>query len=411
MKRGFSIVEIILAMAVLLIIAQTATVTVLNGFGANTKDETNLKNNILNKNTLEQYISTRNIGLTLSGVENIQKFTSGIGNTLFVYLTNWRKPVAKRGNWATASILGSINLSGGADGGKTIIWDSYYFGTRLNAKPDFNVFNISNGTTINTVSNYSGAGKTFGIALDGNYAYLATSDNAAEFRIVDITNISAPVSAGTINISPKAAGIDVVSDKSNRGLILTANLLYSINTTNKITPTSYGNVAIVGTGRQLCVNGNYLYVSTSSTTREIQIFDLGTSTPSNVGQFDLPGGNDALSINCLGNYLATGLSDGTLIMLNATNPTNLSVGSSLAVGGSINAIDHSDDNTLLFLATSNSTMEFQVIDISNHLTPSRIGSVNLAGDALGISYNIAEDTVIIGNSDNSNEFYFIKSGP
>jgi len=410
MKKGFSIIEIILAMAILLIIVQTATVTVLNGFGANIRDENNLQNNIANKNVLENYITTRNVGITMSGVDNIQKFSSSVGNTLFVYLSNWRKPISKRGNWATATIIGSINLSGGNDGGETVTRDTNYFGTRLNAGPDLSTYSIGGGTTVNTVSSYSNSGKTNGIALDGNYAYLATSDNGGEFQIVNISNLSSPTASGILNISPNAAGLDMVSDKTDRALMLTGSLLYSINTSNKTSPASYGSVAVVATGRELCVNGNYVYVTSTSDTREIQIYSIGTSVPTSAGQLDISGNSDALSITCMGNNLAVGLADGTLMIINASNPTSLSVGSTFASGGAINAIDHSDDNSILFLATSNGTMEFQAIDISNLESLSRLGGVNLAGNAMGVAYNIAEDTVIIGDADNSNEYYFIKAG-
>ena len=146
MKKGFSIIEIILAMTILLIIVQTATVTVLNGFGANIRDENNLKNNVVNKNNLENYISTRNVGITMSGVDNVQKFTSSVGNTLFVYLSNWKKPIKKRGNWGAPTIIGSIDLSGGNDGGETATRDTYYFGTRRNASPDLSTYSITGGT-------------------------------------------------------------------------------------------------------------------------------------------------------------------------------------------------------------------------------------------------------------------------
>lgn len=116
---------------------------------------------------------------------------------------------------------------------------------------------------------------SFAVEAFGSYAYFAGSYHG-HFRIVDISNINAPVETGlTYNVLGTAYQIGIWG---NYAFVPSNNdTLYAIDITNKTAPTVINKINLGSQGLGICLANDYAYVSTGN---GIKIVDV--SNPSNM---------------------------------------------------------------------------------------------------------------------------------
>jgi hypothetical protein len=124
--------------------------------------------------------------------------------------------------------------------------------------------------------------KAYGLYATTSYIYLATSKNMV--RILN-PNLS---DAGYFDVGNDIG--DTVYVSGSVGYATSGTTLYACNLAGSLNPApQLATTTIAGTSKRIIVVGNYLYVATSSTTKQLQIFDItnvGTGTISFVGELN-----------------------------------------------------------------------------------------------------------------------------
>src|SRR5258708_15140921 len=123
----------------------------------------------------------------------------------------------------------------------------------------------------------------FAVAVNGNFAYVATDQSTAQFRVIDVTTKTAPVSSSTINLGVTA---NDVTFNGTTAYIGTANnvssgelLLY--NVTTPTAPVALGNYEIGGNVTRVALdtaNPNYVVLATAVAAKQAIIVNVSVPT-------------------------------------------------------------------------------------------------------------------------------------
>jgi prepilin-type N-terminal cleavage/methylation domain-containing protein len=330
------------------------------------------------------------------------------------YLTNFRKIInVVSGNWSNVIQPAILNFLSSENSLKVQTVGDYAYAIRSTGSQRLSIVNISDsanpvlvgqlGTQVQNPNN---------IFVSGNYAYLTGTQNTNELIIADVSNPSSPSVAGSFNTPGSGDGQSIFVTGNTGYMIISSQgsnpTFYVLNLTNKSSVSQMAGIAVANSPREIVVDGNYAYVSTTSNSRELEVININNpSAPSIVGFLNLPSNDDAITISKIDDYLFIGQGS-NLRIINVSNPVSPILTSTLAMGGTINdiSINHYVDGQYLFIATSNSAREFQVVDVSNPSTPSVIGFYDVLGNnpLLGVAYNEGLNLAVGVGSSNDEEF-------
>lgn len=356
-------------------------------------------------------VLTKQITVTVSwppqftGVSNISQS---------MYLTNWDRFVAVLGNWAIPSTQSSVNVAGSV----TIVGlryvGNYAFAITSSGSNNFIVFDVTNLASPVQVTTLSLPGTLNYISIAGNFAYVTSSSNSQELSIVDISNPLSPVST-PLNLSGNDDARNSYIDQSNNRLYVirsnSSNPELSVFSTSAAPSlVSLGDYNTTDTLNEISVQGNYAFVASTNNSREIQI--LNVTNPASIslsGTLNLSGTTDGVRSRAFGgNRLIITRSDGSTLLYNSTNPLSISLISTYSAGGAVNDLSLGNSNQYIFMATSNSAREFQVVNITTEASPVLLGSLNLSGNLNGLEYDAADDRVYTGGSSANPEFLILR---
>jgi len=372
MRKGFGIIEVIVAMGIFIIVASTGVVTVLHSFSANRISEDTTEATLYSQEGLEAGRSIRNndwnnltpgtYGLSntggswsFSGTSNTSgKFTrqiiisqvtrdangninpvgapgdvdpdtfhinskvtwtaySGKLNTVDVqaWLTYWKKNTFA--GWINPNQQTSFDLPGGQDAYAVRVQGNYAYVLTNSASENFIAVDISGLPNLFVASTFSISENPFDIAISGSYAYTSSRDNNAELQIVNISDPLSPSLAGSLNVPGIADGQGVFSVGSTVYLVRASSSndeFIIINASNPSSPTPIGSLDLGASGNEVFVSGNYAYIASSSDSQELQVIDISNpTTPSNIGSYNLTGSADALTITGFANIVIIGRSN------------------------------------------------------------------------------------------------------
>lgn len=130
--------------------------------------------------------------------------------------------------------------------------------------------------------------KTNGIFGEPGYAYLATDNHTKEIEIIDLN--AHPYSEAGWFDAPGNGNGNAISVFGSIGYMISANKFYTFNLSSKSgdrgLPLNNNHVlTLAGTGTKIQVNGSYAYVSTTSSSTQLQIINISDPTnPTVVGQ-------------------------------------------------------------------------------------------------------------------------------
>lgn len=196
-----------------------------------------------------------------------------------------------RADWCSPNLsIASLDLpKQGVANAISAIEGRVFAGTGDNASGvSYATVNIANtNPPIATISGTYDGYKTNSIFGEANYAYLATDNNAKEIEIINLT--TNPYSeAGYFNAPGNGNGNSIYV-AGNVGYMTSANTFYTFDLTSKAGARSVlGSTTLTGTGVKTFVLGSYAYVALASTT-QLQILDISNaSSPTVVGQVQLP---------------------------------------------------------------------------------------------------------------------------
>lgn len=350
---------------------------------------------------------------------------------LNTYLTNWKKAIV--GNWAIPALDSSLDLTiansgaNAANGLSLALSGNYiYLGRANSAGTELFSLDVSNTASPTLCANCQRelGGDVNDIVINGNYAYIASTNNSQELQII---NISSPTLLSTAALTSfnLTAGNSGNANADAIALGISGSNLYMIrNGGNEFikfdistpsSPTLIGtNAGLTGTPTGMVIVGNYALVTSDDNAAEVQVINLTTLARDAV--FDLNSGNNpanAISItNAGGNRILVGrVSSGApeLYSIDISNPTSLVLKSTFEIGADVISISYG--NNLIFLGTSEATNDFLVLNGANlDSLPAlpAFGSLNIATAPREVLYDTGMDRVFTADANSSSEFLIIK---
>lgn len=329
--------------------------------------------------------------------------------TLVTRLTNWLVSVGI-GNWANATTTTSMDFAGNNDGLRIKVSGNYAYVVRNNGTPDFLVIDVTDPANPTLAGSLNLTGVPTDIAVSGNYAYVTNTSNTQELQIIDISNPLAPSVAGTYDASGNTNANGVFANGTTVYIVRTSGAADEFLVVDASVPASVvlvGSVDLGATGNEVAVVGSYAYVASGNNAQELQVVDISTpATPQLVGSLNLAGNTDALTVAAFGTTVVIGQGN-NLYTVDVASPTAPAQLGSIGTGGVVNDISIEPGNTYAFIADSNTSGEFQVIDMTTLSAPSIFGLINIptASALFGVAYDTVKDRVYAVGSTDTQEFF------
>lgn len=368
----------------------------------------------------------KQITSTVTWQQNAQRSGSV---SLTSYLTNWRGTV----KGAAPSLIACSNLdvanssNEAADGISIATAGNYlYLGRQNNSGYEFFIFDVTTPSSPTLLSKLATGDTANGVAVKGNYAYIASSDNAGELTVIDISNPSVPTIATKFDLTAGNSGnansdaLAVLVDSGNYLYLTRAasagKEFYVFDISTPTAPTIAGSIDLNGDIKAIGKIGNYVYGASSDNTQEFQVIDVTTpSSPAMVASLNLNEGAtqpDALSIAIGSNTVYLGR-DGSaapeFYIIDVTTPASPVIKSTLDIGTHIlQSMDYDDSAKFVFFAnTAPGAEDYQVIDVTDPLNPALLNNLNLNGTPYKLVYSSAKDAVMIASGYDSCELQII----
>ena len=336
------------------------------------------------------------------------------------------------GDWCNPSlVLQALDLEGqGITTGLSAVQEHAYATTGNNASGHalYSV-DITNPTPPTLPSASQGAfydptpqRKTYGLFATPSYIY-ATTDHTG--ITVDVINATTLTHTGSYNPGGNVNGVSVYVS-GTIGYVTSATKLYAFNLGASMSaPPTLVSMPIAGVGNRVVVVGNYAYVATNNTTKQLQIFDISnilSGSMPEVGSINLGNSRGAVDVyvDSLGNYayLATTYASPDFFVI------DLATKSSPTVVGTYTTSSNMDPKGVTVISQDNRAIIvgsgadlYQVLNISVPSSPARCSpQISFPGvsSITAISSVIESDgdaySYLLTN-DASKEFQMIQGGP
>ncbi|MDD3862043.1 MAG: prepilin-type N-terminal cleavage/methylation domain-containing protein [Candidatus Gracilibacteria bacterium] len=229
------------------------------------------------------------------------------------------------------------------------------------------------------------------VIVDGNYAYMTVSDNSTGLQIVNISNKSAPSITSTLNVGGKGRYINKIGDVVYVGVGKNTAGMAAVRVSNPASPSLASTIGSSAYRNRADKTGDYLYIPFEKNSGSLWIYRViisgGSSTVQSVRNINFGDAIRYILIN--GSYAYLGLYDDYtgFKILSLADPTNPQTVGSLQVGEEVNAIGI--DGNIAYLGTENSTNSLRIVNISNPASPVQISALDVGGEI--------KDLVISGN--------------
>jgi formylglycine-generating enzyme required for sulfatase activity len=224
------------------------------------------------------------------------------------------------------------------------------------------------------VGGYDTAGNAYGVAVAGNYAYVA--DYAAGLQVIDIGTPANPQRVGGYDTVGWALGVAV---SGNYAYVADyAAGLQVINISNPANPQRGGGYNTTGYALGVAVSGNYAYVADDAA--GLQVINISNpANPQRVGGYDTTG--YAYGVAVSGNYAYVADDAAGLQVIDISNPANPQRVGGYDTAG--NALGVAVSGNYAYVADGSAGLE--VIDINNPANPQRVGGYDTAGSARAVA--------------------------
>jgi type II secretory pathway pseudopilin PulG len=240
------------------------------------------------------------------------------------------------------------------------------------------------------VGDAAGTEDALDVFVSGNYAYLA---DATILRIYDISTPTAPVAMGTYTAAGNINSVYVSGNFAYIATSSTSSEFRVVNVTNKSSPVQAATVDVTGAaaGNSIYVDGTFAYLgranSTTAGTNEFVILNITTPTaPTTSGSLNLS--NAVNSIYVSGNfaYVATSITTAELTIINITNKAAPAQAGVYEASGTSIGTDVHGNGTTIYLGKANNTSggEFFIINAANAASPTLVGTYEVGGNANGV---------------------------
>lgn len=182
---------------------------------------------------------------------------------------------------ATSTLVSTFNLPG-VSGAGAVGWSvlysggKVYIGTKRASGPEFHVVDVSNPAAPLSLGSFEVNADVNAIQVNGRFAYLATSDDAAEMKILEIADPASIAAAGAYNAAGAGDGLS---------LWLYGNILYLgreggspqfaiLDVSSPASITLLGAATINADVLGVRVRDNLAFLGTSDANSEFQVWDV-----------------------------------------------------------------------------------------------------------------------------------------
>lgn len=359
---------------------------------------------------------------------------------LVTYLTDWQKvTVPPSYLWSNPGADSVFDLTVANSGNNTAdaisiayLSNYTYLGRTNSGGSELIAMDVNNTTAPSIAGRRDLNGNPNAIVTYSNYAYIASTDNASELQIVDISN------PATINQAGKLTSVDltVANSGSNTAdamaLAVDGSYLYmarnggdEILIFNLANPAAPGNPvgrtsALVGVPSDIAISGNYAYVTTDDNSTELQVFNITNKTaPTRVGVLNINNGDqnaNGLSVAVISstNVLVGRQASGgapELYSINVSAPSAPAISSTMEIGSDVRDIHFDAVLKHAFLATSDAGNDFKVIDIQSAPAlpaPPPYGQLNIGNGPQRLVYDPVKNRCFVASSDDAQELQILK---
>ena len=313
--------------------------------------------------------------------------------------------------WACPEQKAEIDLAGNTTARAVyVVGSTMYLGTATNAGgPEFFLYDVTTASSPTLIGSLEVGADVNDLVVSGSFAYLATSANASELRVVSLAVPSTPMSVGVYNAAGNTDG-QAVNISGSTVLLAQDGTLYSLDVTVPALPALNGSVALGGNGYRIeMYTATYAYVACGNNAAEVQIVNFSTATPSIAGAIDVPGTSDGRGLWIKGTILFVALDSGTgdgIFVYDISSPTAPVFLDSLSLGQSSYAVTADNDEDFAFGSTNKNGEELKIIDTTTTSAIQLSGVLNLLNGFVNDLY-FANDTVYIANAYNGGEAVII----
>lgn len=349
-------------------------------------------------------------------------------------LTYWQREVLLM-NWTSSTIASSFNLTVANSGNETADGKSIYFAnnklyfTRVNSGgSEFYIFDVSDPSNPSILGRRDLNGTPNDVVVVGNYAYLASTDNKTELQIVNVGDPSTIQNAGNLTSVDLTVANSGNNTADSMALATDGSYLYMIrnggdellifniasNPSNPGNPVGR-NPAITGVPADIVISGNFAYVATNDNSAELRVFNItNKSAPVLAATVNMNSGNnsaDAKSLAIGSNYLYVGRQSSAapeFYVYDVSNPLSPTLRGTVELGANVNGLSYNSSDNIVFSATGNTALDLRIVDVSNPLLPSVRTSLNTANSPVYVFYAPTPvDRVFLANTLNSIELQVV----
>lgn len=315
-------------------------------------------------------------------------------------------------NWTTPSIVGSYNISGSVSGLSVFVSGNYAY---VGYASSLAIFNITNPAAPTLVGTYAVGAAVNGVYVSGNYAYLATNGTLNQLVIVNVSNPALPTLASGLLLLDLTAAKSVTVSGGYAYVTKLNNTLgpefFVVNVSNPAAPTVSGSYEAGVNLNAVEVSGNYAYVASANTSRELTVINITTKTaPAYAGAYNGPGtgaGTDVV-LNGTTAYLTTNsnTSAAEVYAISVATPTAPTLVGSFEVGGNATGIALS--GTYAYVTTAVTAKQFITLNITTPASMSQVSALS-TGSTLNAVVGSAS-YAYVGSADTTKEFTIIGGG-
>lgn len=322
-------------------------------------------------------------------------------------------PTGTFGDWTKPEIQASLDQSGTEDMVEVDEQGNFAYMIRNGGTPNFFVINVTDPDAPVVSGSLTLTNTLVDVEVNGNYAYVVSTSDTAELMVVNISNPASPSLESTTNLAGtnNPNGVHVLGtyvyvarnyDVSNPEMMI-------INVTNPASPaiTSTINSAASVDFEDAFVDGSSLLIGTSSDTQELLVYNISTpASPTLTSSFNLSGTSDAFYLEGFANRIIVGRPDGTINFVNTTNKSALADISSYSYGAFVSAISLNLAQNFVFIS-GGAASELHIIDYTVEATPVLYGTYNTTATLNGNAYMPTIDRCIgAGTVDNQEIIIF-----
>ncbi len=322
--------------------------------------------------------------------------------SLATTLSNWRNVFVPllHGNWSNPQTLGTIDLgSGNVPTGIVVKQGMVYMSATASArsKPDFFVIDAQQPASPFIVGSLQTGSGVNGLAVSGTVAYLANDAATDQLQLVSIATPSSPNIIRSFHLEGSAQRALSIALSGSLVMLGTQRDagpdLFLVDVSDPNSPRLLSSLEIGGDVNRISILGNRAYLATGNSAQEFIVVDIANpSVPAILAHVNLAGSESAatgLYINSQDSraYITRQQDEDTSPEVNIysiASPAAPTLLGNMEFSEDIPAVLAAD--TLLFLGTTVSNLEFQIFDVTNPASPVFYAGLNFPQVASDIAF-------------------------